>query len=148
MQTPTGRVEIEKRFPKFTFQYTQSLPKIASNDFEFSKFDFKTEFENTSTDKKTNLLFEAGYALGDVPLTHLYNTSPNNITKDNIIQRITFHQKIVLKRCFFNEFFLANLFLFNSNMVLDAFKSSKVRPSFVLVLQNGLGKFAKTRTAC
>jgi hypothetical protein len=45
MQTPTGRVEIEKRFPKFTFQYTQSLPKIASNDFEFSKFDFKTEFE-------------------------------------------------------------------------------------------------------
>jgi hypothetical protein len=28
MQTPTGRVEVEKRFPKFTLQFTQSLPKI------------------------------------------------------------------------------------------------------------------------
>jgi hypothetical protein len=27
MQTPTGRVEVEKRFPKFTFQYTQSHQK-------------------------------------------------------------------------------------------------------------------------
>ena len=40
MQTPTGRIEVEKRFPKFTFQYTQSLPKVMQNDFEFSKLDF------------------------------------------------------------------------------------------------------------
>jgi hypothetical protein len=33
MQTPTGRVEVEKRFPKFTLQYTQSLPKYGQNDF-------------------------------------------------------------------------------------------------------------------
>jgi hypothetical protein len=43
--------------------------------------------------KKTNLLFEAGFAIGDIPLTHLYNTSPNNITKETIIQRITFQGK-------------------------------------------------------
>jgi hypothetical protein len=45
--------------------------------------------------KKTNLLFHAGYATGEIPLTHLYNTSPNNITKETIIQRITFASKTV-----------------------------------------------------
>jgi hypothetical protein len=45
MQTPTGRIEIEKRYPKFTFQFTQSLPKIINNDFEFGKIDLKTEYQ-------------------------------------------------------------------------------------------------------
>jgi hypothetical protein len=39
---------------------------------------------------KTNLLFEAGYAIGDVPLTHFVQHLSNNITKETIIQRITF----------------------------------------------------------
>jgi hypothetical protein len=63
-------------FPKFTFQYTQSAPKVLGNDFQFSKIDFKTEFEKKYLNgQKTNLLFEAGFAIGDIPLTHLYNTS-------------------------------------------------------------------------
>jgi hypothetical protein len=70
----TGRVEVEKGFPKFT-QYTQSAPKVLGNDFQFSKIDFKTEFEKKYLNGQTNLLFEAGFAIGDIPLTHLYNTS-------------------------------------------------------------------------
>jgi hypothetical protein len=42
---------------------------------------------------KKILLFQAGYATGDIPLTHLYNNSPNNITKETIMQRITFASK-------------------------------------------------------
>jgi hypothetical protein len=41
---------------------------------------------------KTNLLFEAGFAIGDIPLTH-FIIPPNNITKETIIQRITFQGK-------------------------------------------------------
>ena len=102
MQTPTGRIEVEKRFPKFTFQYTQSLPKVLQNDFVFSKLDFKSEYEKKYLNgQKTSLLFEAGYALGDVPLTHLYNTSPNNLTKETIIERITFGGKNNFETMFF-----------------------------------------------
>jgi hypothetical protein len=79
-------------FPKFTFQYTQSAPKVLDNDFQFSKIDFKTEFEKKYLNKK-QIYFFAGFAIGDIPLTHLYNTSPNNITKETIIQRITFQGK-------------------------------------------------------
>jgi hypothetical protein len=52
---------------------------------------------------KTNL-FHAGYATGEIPLTHLYNTSPNNITKETIIQRITFASKTVLRPCILTNF--------------------------------------------
>jgi hypothetical protein len=45
-----------------------------------SKID-KTEWKKYLNGQKTNLLFQAGYATGDIPLTHLYNNSPNNITK-------------------------------------------------------------------
>ena len=145
MQTPTGRIEVEKRFPKFTFQYTQSLPKVMQNDFEFSKFDFKTEYEKKYLNgQKTSLLFEAGYALGDVPLTHLYNTSPNNITKETIMQRITFAGKNSFETMFFNEFFSSQYAYFQfkhgfSRVTL--FK--KVKPSLVLVSRMAWGNLQK-----
>ncbi len=135
MQTPKGRIEIEKRFPKFTFQYTQSLPNVWGNDFHFGKIDLKTEFEKKHLNgQKTNLLFQAGYAFGDVPLTHLYNTSPNNITKETILQRITFAGRNSFETMFFNEFFSTKFASFQFKHGFNRvtlFK--KVRPSLVLV---------------
>lgn len=141
MQTPTGRIEIEKRYPKFTFQFTQSLPKILDNDFEFGKIDFKTEYQiKYWNGQKTNLLFQAGYAFGDVPLTHLYNNSPNNITKETVLQRITFAGRNSFETMFFNEFFSSKFasfqFKHGFNRV-DLFK--KIRPSLVLVSRMAWG---------
>jgi hypothetical protein len=65
---------------------------------------------------KTNLLFEAGFAIGDIPLTHLYIIPPNNITKETIIQRITFQGKIVLKRCTSTSFSQLSSCISNLNM--------------------------------
>lgn len=141
MQTPTGRIEIEKRFPKFSFQYTQSLGRVWDNDFDFSKFDFKTEYEKKYLNgQKTSLLLQAGYALGDVPLTHLYNTSPNNITKETIIQRITFGGKNSFETMYFNEFFSNKYAFFQFKHAFNRvtlFK--KVKPSLVLVTRMAWG---------
>ncbi|NGY36414.1 carboxypeptidase-like regulatory domain-containing protein [Flavobacterium sp. XN-5] len=145
MQTPNGRVEVEKRFPKFTLQFTQSLPDVLENDFKFSKIDFKTEYEKKYLDgQKTNLLFEAGYATGDLPLTHLYNTSPNNITKESIIQRITFGGKNSFETMYFNEFFSSEFVYFQIKHGFNRvtiFK--KVKPTFVLVSRMAWGNLQK-----
>jgi hypothetical protein len=53
----TDRVEVEKGFPKFTFQYTQSATKVLGNDFQFSKIDFKTEFEKKYLNGKKQIYF-------------------------------------------------------------------------------------------
>jgi hypothetical protein len=141
MQTPAGRIEIEKRFPKFTIQYTQSLPKVMENDFKFSKIDLKTEYEKKYLNgQKTSLLLQAGYAMGDVPITHLYNTSPNNITKESLIQRITFAGRNSFETMFFNEFFSSEYAIFQIKHGFNRFKIiKKVRPSLVLVSRMAWG---------
>ena len=145
MQTPTGRIEVEKRFPKFTFQYTQSLAKVWDNDFKFGKIDFKTEYEKKYLNgQKTNLLFQAGYAFGDVPLTHLYSTSPNNITKETIIRRITFGGKNSFETMFFNEFFSSEFVSFQLKHGFTRIKiAKKIKPSVVFVSRMAWGNMKK-----
>ncbi len=141
MQTPTGRIETEKRYPKFTFQFTQTLGNLWKNDFDFSKFDFKTEYEKKYLNgHKTSLLVQAGYANGDVPLTHLYNTSPNNITKETIIQRITFGGKNSFETMFFNEFFSNKYAYFQFKHAFNRVTLlKKIKPSLVLVSRMAWG---------
>ncbi|MBS7256466.1 DUF5686 family protein [Flavobacterium branchiicola] len=141
MQTPTGRSETDKRFPRFTFQYTQSLPNVLGNDFTFSKIDFKTEYEKKYLNgQKTSLLLQGGYAMGDVPITHLYNTMPNNLNKETVIQRITFAGRNSFETMFFNEFFSSQYVFFQIKHGFDRIKiMRKVRPSLVLVTRMAWG---------
>ncbi|RTY91315.1 DUF5686 family protein [Flavobacterium sp. GT3R68] len=145
MQTPTGRLEIEKRFPKFTFQFTQSLPNVLGNDFTFGKIDLRADYEKKYLDgQKTALLMSAGYAFGDAPLTHLYNTSPNSLTKDRVIQRITLAGKNSFETMYFNEFFSSQyifLQLKHGSKRVTLFK--KVKPSLVLVTRMAWGNMEK-----
>ncbi len=145
LQTPSGRMEIDKRFPKFTFQFTQSLPGIANNDFEFGKVDLRIEFEKKYLNgQKSSILSEAGYAYGDTPLTHLYNNSPNNLNKDNIIQRITFSGKNAFETMYFNEFFSSQYVMFQ---LKHSFKKSTFAgafsPTIVLVSRAAWGNMLK-----
>lgn len=145
MQTPNGRLEVEKRFPKFTIQFTQALPKFINNDFVFGKIDFRTEYEQKYLNgQKTALLAEAGYAYGDVPLTNLYNTSPNNLTKDRVMERITISGKNSFETMYFNEFFSSEFVFFQ---LKHGFKRvtllRKVRPSLVLVSRMAWGNLQK-----
>ncbi len=106
MQTPNGRIETEKRFPKFAFQYTQSIANLLDSDLTFSKLDARAEFEKKYLNgQKTSGLFQTGIALGNTPLTHLYSTSPNNLDKDGVLARITFAGKNGFETMYFNEFF-------------------------------------------
>lgn len=145
MQTPNGRLEVEKRYPKFTFQFTQALPKWLENDFIFGKIDFRTEYEKKYLNgQKTTLLLEAGYTYGSLPLTHLYNTSPNNLNKDKILQRITIAGKNSFETMFFNEFFSSEYIYFQFK---HGFKRvalfRKVKPSLVMVSRMAWGDLRK-----
>lgn len=135
MQTPYGRLEAKKRFPRFTFQFTQALPKVLDNDFVFSKFDFRTEYEkNFMNGQKTSILFQSGYAYGDVPLSHLYNISPNNLNRDRLLQRLTIGGRNSFETMFFNEFFsskYAFLQLKHAFQRIELFKNVKPLPVFV-----------------
>ena len=106
MRTPKGLLEYEKRHPKFTFQFTQSIPGAIENDFTFTKIDFKTYYELPYlSGQKSSVLFQGGIALGNAPLTHLYSIAPNNINRDAILKRLTFAGKNSFETMYYNEFF-------------------------------------------
>ncbi len=141
MQTPNGKIEFEKRYPKFTFQFTKSLSNFFNNDFDFGKIDARIDYEKKYLNgQKSAVLVQAGYVFGALPLTHLYNTSPNNLTKDNLLQRITIAGKNSFETMYFNEFF-------SSEFVMLQFKHGfkrvelfkKVKPSLVLVTRMAWG---------
>ena len=141
MQTPNGRVEIDKNYPKFTFQFTKTLPDVLNNDFDFGKIDFKTEYQKKFLNgQKINFFAQFGYAFGAVPLTHLYNTSPNNLNKETIAQRITFAGKNSFETMYFNEFFSDKYAMFqikHASRRLVIFK--KIKPSLIFVTRLGFG---------
>lgn len=106
MQTSIGKLEIDKRHPKFSLQVTQTIPNILGNDFEFTKIDFKTFYEIPYlSGHKSSFLFQLGVANGAIPLTQLYAIAPNNLNKDAILKRITFSGKNSFETMYYNEFF-------------------------------------------
>ncbi len=145
MQTPIRKIEIEKRHPKFAIQYTQTLPDILENDFEFSKIDFKTYYELPYlSGQKSSVLFQTGIAFGDVPITHLYSIVPNNLNRDAILQRITFAGKNSFETMYFNEFFsnkYASLQLKHTfNKIRLAYK---INPEITVVTRMAVGSMNK-----
>jgi hypothetical protein len=145
MQTPNGKVEFEKRFPKFTLQFTKTLSNLWGNDFDFGKIDVRAEYEKKYLNgQRSAILIQAGYGFGDIPITHLYNTSPNNLTKDNILQRITIAGKNSFETMYFNEFFSSEFVFFQLKhgfQRIQLFK--KIKPSFVLVTRMAWGNLEK-----
>lgn len=141
MQTPNGRVEIDKHYPKFTLQFTKTLSSLMKNDFDFGKIDFKTEYQRKFLNgQKINFFAQFGYAFGAVPLTHLYNTSPNNLNKETIVQRITFAGKNSFETMFFNEFFsdrYVMLQIKHGSQRVVIFK--KIKPSLVFATRIAFG---------
>ena|SRR6218665_1060572 len=141
LQMPYGRLEVDKRFPRFAFQFTQSLPGVFGNDFVFGKLDFRTEYEkNYLNGQKTSILTQAGYAYGDVPITHLYSTNPNNLNKDALLKRLTLASNNGFETMFYNEFFsnkFALLQLKHAFKRIPIFKN--VKPSPVIITRGAWG---------
>ncbi|MEN9488975.1 MAG: hypothetical protein RL494_1240 [Bacteroidota bacterium] len=142
MQTPNKKIEIEKKYPRFTFQFSKTIPKLWHNTFNFGKFDFRFDYQKKfNSNHKTFFIMEGGYAFGAIPITHLYNHSPNNITKDKkIIQRITFAGTDSFETMFYNEFFSDKYTFFQLEHQFPKFEISKrIKPVFSLVTKYGLG---------
>ncbi|WP_288983970.1 DUF5686 family protein [uncultured Flavobacterium sp.] len=141
MQTPMGKIEMEKRHPKFSIQYTQTIPDVLDNDFEFSKIDFKTYYELPYlSGQKSTILLQTGIAFGDVPITHLYSIVPNNLNRDAILQRITFAGKNSFETMYFNEFFSNKYASLQLKHTFNKIRLGyKINPEFTIVTRMAIG---------
>lgn len=148
MQTPKSRIEIEKRHPKFSFQVTQTVPKMLDNDFVFTKIDFKTFYEIPYlSGQSSSVLLQTGIAFGDVPLTHLYSLQPNNLNRDALLQRITFAGKNSFETMYFNEFFSDKYVSLQLKHTFNRVRLAyRINPEFSFVTRYAWGQINKENT--
>jgi hypothetical protein len=145
MQTSSGRLEIEKRFPKFSLQITQSFANVMGSDFDFTKIDFKITHEIPYlSGQNTSFIIQSGLAFGDVPLTHLYSIAPNNLNRENLFKRITFAGKNSFETMFFNEFFSNKYVAFHAKHTFNKVKLAyKIKPLISVVTRMAWGTMDK-----
>jgi hypothetical protein len=141
MQTSSGRLEIEKRFPKFSLQLTKSFASVLGSDFDYAKVDFKVVHEIPYlSGQNTSFILQSGFAFGDVPLTHLYSIAPNNLNRETLFKRITFAGKNSFETMFFNEFFSSKYVSFHVKHTFNKVKLAyKIKPLISVVTRVAWG---------
>lgn len=141
MQTRHGRTEIKRGFPQFAFQATQSLKDVFGGNFNYTKFDARIVHEIRPIDKGiTSFLLKGGYGFGDIPISHLYHTSPNNPNKDVLLQRFSIAGRNSFETMYFNEFFSDKYAMFQAKHQFKPFKITRsFRPELTLISRFAIG---------
>ena len=141
MQTRHGRTEIKKEFPQFAFQATQSFNGFIGGDFNYTKLDARIAHEIKPIDKGvTSFLVKGGLGIGDIPISHLYHTSPNNPNKDVLLQRFSIAGRNSFETMYFNEFFSDKYAMFQAKHQFKPFKITKsFRPELTLITRHTIG---------
>jgi hypothetical protein len=136
-----GRVEYFDGFPKISAQITQGVKGISKSDFTYTKFGLKLDYYIKRTDlSSTNFLLEGNYALGDIPLTHLFHAYPNSPTKETILQRFSVAGRRGFETMYFGEFFSDKLVTFQVRHSLRRFNIwKKFKPELVFITRHALG---------
>ncbi|RAR71683.1 DUF5686 family protein [Flavobacterium aciduliphilum] len=145
MQTASGRLEIEKRFPKFSLQITKSLANVLGGNFDFTKVDFRIVHEIPYlSGQNSSFLLQGGLASGAIPLTHLYSIAPNNLNKESVLKRITFSGRNSFETMYFNEFFSSKYITFHAKHTFNKIKlANKIKPELTVVTRMAWGTMDK-----
>lgn len=141
MKTKNGKLPIKQGYPQFAFQASQSFKDALNGDFNFTKFDFRAYYELKPINKaKSTFLLKASFGFGDIPVTHLYNLSPNQPTKSSIMRRFSIAGRDSFETMFFNEFFSDRYVMLQTKHFFKRFKViNKVNPEIVLISRFALG---------
>lgn len=136
-----GTKEYFDGFPKISAQVTQGFKGVAVSDFQYTKFGLKLDYYIKRTDlSSTNILLESSLALGDVPLTHLFHSYPNQPNKQNWTGRFSVAGIQSFETMFFGEFFSDKLATLQVKHSLRRFKlTEKWKPELVLITRHALG---------
>lgn len=106
MLTPEGLTQLTNGYPTFTLQAVQGIAGFLKGDFSFTKLNFRAYYEIEPLDKgTTSLTLNSGLAFGQLPITELYHTSPNNPNKISILRRFSVAGTDNFETMYFNEFF-------------------------------------------
>lgn len=141
-----GTKEYFDGLPKISAQITQGIRGIAKSDFTYTKFGLKFDYyikrKNLTS---TNIILEGLLATGDVPLTHLFHSYPNQPNKAEWTGRFSVAGVQSFETMHFGEFFSDKVAMIQIKHNLRRFKlSEKWKPELVLITRHALGDMGDT----
>ncbi|GLB50974.1 hypothetical protein NBRC110019_00130 [Neptunitalea chrysea] len=141
MLTPDGFSQIERGFPTFTFQVQQGFAGFLNGDFHYTKLNFRAHYELQPLEKgKTTFTFKGGLALGELPITELFHTNPNNPNKASIMRRFSVAGLDNFETMYFNEFYSDKYITMMGRHDFIPFKiSRKIKPQLTLFSKFAIG---------
>ena len=136
-----GTKEYFDGLPKISAQITQGFKGIESSDFNYTKFALKFDYFIKRTNlSSTSILLEGSLATGDVPLTHLFHSYPNQPNKEKMSQRFSIAGVQSFETMHFGEFFSDKLSTLQIKHSLRRFKlTEKWKPELVFVTRHAWG---------
>ncbi|SHF80976.1 CarboxypepD_reg-like domain-containing protein [Salegentibacter echinorum] len=144
METPGSIEMIEKGYPKFTGQISKGISGIFDGDFNYTKFGLMVEHEiKRINQSRTEFILEGNYAIGEVPLTHLYHALPNSPRRKGILRRYSVAGRRSFETMFYNEFFSDKQLMLHIKHQFRAFNLHPlVQPELVLITRHAIGDIA------
>ncbi|WP_461532938.1 DUF5686 and carboxypeptidase-like regulatory domain-containing protein [Sinomicrobium sp.] len=141
MQTRHGKATMKNEYPNFTVQVTRAMSNLLEGDFDFTKIDFRGVYEYQHPNRsKTSLLATGGLAYGDLPITQLYQASPNQPGGEAILQRFSVAGRNSLETMYFNEFYSDRYLMLQLKHQTNRFKIvGPIKPELVLISRFALG---------
>ena len=141
INSPVGKLTLENKYPQFTFQLTKSFKNLWQSQFNFTQLNISAlqKFKNLAG-ATTTLLFQGGMVLGDAPITHLYNSTPNYTFKNPYSKRVNFAGKNSFETMGYNEFISDKFIAFHFKHDLLPFNTNgKFKPQLSLSSRAAFG---------
>jgi hypothetical protein len=144
LQSDSGKTVIEKNYPQFSLQYSQAFKNVINSDLNYTKIALRAMHELRPLNKGvTSFQVVAGISFGDLPLTELYNASPNQPGGETILNRFSVAGRNSFETMYFNEFLSDKYAIFQARHTFNRFNiSSWLRPEFALISRFGIGSTA------
>jgi hypothetical protein len=148
MITRHGKQMLKTGYPQFALQATQSFNNLFDGDFNFTKLNFRAQYQFQPLNKAftTSFLMTGGIAFGDVPLTHLLHASPNQSSRETFLKRFSIAGRDSFETMFFNEFYSDKLATFQVKHAFKKFNiSRRFKPELILISRYAIGDVKDTQ---
>lgn len=141
MNSPIGKLTIKNEFPQFTFQVTKSFENVLDSDFDFTQVNFRVIHQIKRLQKATTFIVaEGGIVLGDAPISHLFNATPNGSFKNPWAKRIGFASNNSFETMGFNEFISDRFAAIHIKHALKPFSlGPKFKPQLIFASSAAIG---------
>lgn len=144
LQSHWGKTVIEKNYPQFSFQYSQAFENVLNSDLNYTKIALRAIHEFAPLNKGvTSFLVLGGVSFGDLPVTELYNASPNQPDGDAILNRFSVAGRNSFETMYFNEFLSDKYAILQAKHTFNRVHiTSWLRPEFALISRFAIGSAA------